>query len=298
MIDFLKRLFGGARSTPSPRGAATAAAQGQGTGKLPLPADELDAFRSWFLRQTRAAVALVPDGSHGIAAAGSRLGGPAWLAAGEPWPSDERGVPLEFIAQLDCADCRSLGDYPDAGVIQFFVGRDDLYGADFDDPSAARCLVRWCDVTRPGTLTAQPALDLVADAQFSDFSPFSDDAVRTNGIGLRAEPVVDRIDQGIMAAERRIMALYERYDIGALEAFLESDEAARPQRHHSGGYPAYTQRDVHHLAAFAGHDHVLLRLTSDDRLTWGDAGECVFLIRGEDLRRGDFSRVAYSWDCY
>jgi uncharacterized protein YwqG len=96
----------------------------------------------------------------------------------------------------------------------------------------------------------------------------------------------------------RIDALYQRFDIDALYAFVESDEVARPMRHHTGGYPAYTQSDVHYQSAFADHDHVLLRLTSDDTIMWGDVGECVFLIRSEDLKRGDFSRVAYSWDCH
>nr|WP_299908016.1 DUF1963 domain-containing protein [Sphingomonas bacterium] len=40
-----------------------------------------------------------------------------------------------------------------------------------------------------------------------------------------------------------------------------------------------------------------MRLTSDDYLLWGDVGEAVFLLPADDLRRRDWSRVAYSWDC-
>ncbi|WP_404366234.1 YwqG family protein [Sphingomonas sp. MMS24-J45] len=289
MIGFLQRLFGGER--PS-------AAAPRRTTKPPLPEAELETFKTWFLQQTCPAIALTPDASLPIAATGSRLGGPAWLAAGEDWPRDRRGVPLEFIAQLDCTDCRELGGYPDTGIIQFFVARNDLYGADFDDPAGAAMLVRRCDIAAAGALVSPPPLALVAGLECSDCSPFENLAVRATGIGLRPTLITDRIDRTVMAAEQRVMGLYERYDATALEGFLRSEAKARPPRHHSGGYPVFTQDDVRFRPAFADFDHVLLRLTSDTYLMWGDAGECLFLIRSEDLARGDLSRVAYSWDCY
>ncbi|MBY0284632.1 MAG: DUF1963 domain-containing protein [Sphingomonas sp.] len=298
MIEFLRRLLGG----PPHPGPATVEPIPAGNTKKPvkppIPDIELAEFKTWFLQQTRPALALMPDASAAIAASGSRLCGPAWLAEGETWPSDAQGVPLEFLAQLDCAECQELDGYPESGIIQFFIGRGDLHGADFDDPTRATMLVRRCDVTAPGSLIPPPPLEIVAGVEFSDFSPFQDDAVRSAGIGLRPTLIVDRIDQSIMAAEKRITALYQHYTIDALEAFLESDAAARPLRHQTGGYPAYTQSDVHYQLAFADFDHVLLRLTSDELVMWGDVGECVFLIRSSDLARADFSRVAYSWDCH
>ena len=60
----------------------------------PIPADVMAEFQSWFLAH---------------------------------------GVPMEFLAQLDLADRASLGIGPSEGVVQFFIGRDDLFGADFDN---------------------------------------------------------------------------------------------------------------------------------------------------------------------
>ena len=298
MIEFLRRLLGGPTPIVKPTAVATTARTHETPIKKAIPDTELADFKTWFLQQTRPALALTPDPTLEITASGSRLGGPAWLADGEPWPSDPQGVPLEFLAQLDCTECRDLDGYPNSGIIQFFIGRGDLHGADFDDPARATMIVRRCDVTQPGALVPPPPLQIVGDDMFSDFSPFQDEAVRTAGIGLRLTFITDRIDQSIMAAEKRITTLYERYNIEALDAFLESDEAARPLRHQTGGYPAYTQNDVHYQPAFADFDHVLLRLTSDELVMWGDVGECVFLIRSSDLARADFARVAYSWDCH
>lgn len=297
-MDLLRRLFGGSAPPDPPTRVGGIAGESDTAAKPPIPDAELEQFETWFLKQTRPALALTPDATASIAASGSRLGGPVWLADGEAWPSDARGVPLEFLAQLDCSECQGLDGYPERGIVQFFIGRDDLYGADFDDPAASTVLVRRIDVTRAGALVAPPSPQVIAGVAFSDFSPFRNDAVRATGIGLRPALILDRIDQSIMEAEKRVVALQERYDIDRLETFLESDEAARPLRHQTGGYPAYTQSDVRYQPAFSDFDHVLLRLTSDDFVMWGDVGECVFLIRREDLARADFSRVAYSWDCH
>jgi uncharacterized protein YwqG len=50
-------------------------------------------------------------------------------------------------------------------------------------------------------------------------------------------------------------------------------------------------------------DTLLLQIDSDgkggkDRVLWGDVGIGGFFINGEALRRGDFSRVLFNWDCY
>ena len=101
----------------------------------------------------------------------------------------------------------------------------------------------------------------------------------------------------MLDAERRIGAYYREYDVRELEDFLEREENARALRHHTGGFPAFTQSDIRGYPACADLDHTLLRLTSDNNLMWGDAGECVFMMTSDDLAKGDFSRVAYSWDC-
>ena len=45
---------------------------------------------------------------------------------------------------------------------------------------------------------------------------------------------------------------------------------------------------------------LLLQLDSDEAngMMWGDLGVCHFYIHPDDLRRRDFSRVLYNWECY
>jgi uncharacterized protein YwqG len=291
MMGFLKRLFGGA--SPSGGGPTRKAPD-----KPPLPEETEAEFKTWWLAQHKRAVALTPVASGMAGARGSRLGGPAWLAEGEVWPSDSQGVPLEFLAQLDLADCRSLQDFPRNGLLQFFIGRDDLFGADFDDLLTGNYLVRHVVPDALGSLHQPPPLETVGGVQFSDFSPFQTSGARETGLALAAEPFEDRIDQSVGEAEQRVYDLYQRYDIAELEAWLEQAEQERPIRHHAGGFPAFTQSDFRYNTTYADYDSVLLRVTSDDSIMWGDGGEAVFMIRSTDLANGDFGKVAFSWDCH
>jgi uncharacterized protein YwqG len=35
-----------------------------------------------------------------------------------------------------------------------------------------------------------------------------------------------------------------------------------------------------------------------DGVMWGDSGVAQFLMQEDDLRRLDFSKVHYNWDCF
>lgn len=290
-MDFLKRIFG-AHSNNSPPVPPPP------SGKPPLPPELLEEFKAWFLAQRLPAIELLPEPTLPVPPRGSRLGGPALLLPEEGWPCDRDGFPMEFLAQLDLADCRALPGYPQEGIIQFFIGRDEVHGADFDDLLAGQFMVRWLAPDTPVYLAPQPPLTPAHEGSAGDYTPFDNDKLREQGIALRARPMTDGIEASNLAADARISALHASYDVTPLEDWLLTPEAERPMRHHTGGFPAFAQQDIRTDSRWAGYDHVLLHLTSaDDLVYWGDTGEALFMIRSEDLARGDFSRVIYSWDC-
>lgn len=298
MMDWLKKLFGaGEPGNQTKPETSTVKVPGDNPEKPPIPQAEIDQFTEWFRSQTRPAIAFEPAPDRAITPEGSRLGGPAWLANGEAWPQTAAGVPLELVFQLDCADCAALPGYPADTIIQFFIGRDDLFGANFDELVTGNFLIHTRQRGDEGALHNPPPLEEINGQFASDYSPFVKKEVRNRGTMVNAVPVTDTIDFGIDGVYDRVAALGEDYDIEELEDWIQSDGDNRPLRHHTGGYPAFTQADITATPAGKPFDHVLLRLTSDDILMWGDAGECVFLIRSDDLRQGNFSRVAYSWDC-
>nr|HEX4313436.1 YwqG family protein [Kofleriaceae bacterium] len=56
----------------------------------------------------------------------SKIGGAPYVAVGDELPPDD----LLFVAQVDCADVPALDEVPlpRTGLLQFWVGRDDLHG--------------------------------------------------------------------------------------------------------------------------------------------------------------------------
>ncbi|QDI02937.1 MULTISPECIES: DUF1963 domain-containing protein [Xanthomonas translucens group] len=63
--------------------------------------------------------------------------------------------------------------------------------------------------------------------------------------------------------------------------------------HKLGGYPEFTQQGPR----TAQDAQVLLQLDSDEHMMWRDSGIANFFVDPANLRRGDFSRVAYNLDC-
>ena len=71
--------------------------------------------------------------------------------------------------------------------------------------------------------------------------------------------------------------------------------------HQLGGYPYFTQDDPR-PGQYEDFDTLLFQLDSDmpsggDLVLWGDCGVGNFFINRDALKRRDFSKVLYNWDC-
>lgn len=76
-------------------------------------------------------------------------------------------------------------------------------------------------------------------------------------------------------------------------------EATDINGHRLGGYAYHVQDNPRMQSRFS--DYVLLlQLDNDDEhgMMWGDLGVCHFFIHPDDLRRCDFSKVMYDWQCH
>jgi len=299
MIAFIKRLLGLDKAV----GAAPVSPPITSTKQTlqPLPEEVAKDFLDWFQAQQKPAVALKPDPTLPIEPRGTRLFGPALLVEGEEWPKGRDGETLDFLAQLNLADCAPLDGYPREGLVQFFIGRDDLFGANIGGPGGldtGNFLVRGLPVDVGGAIQTAPHADTFDPSGIDDYSPSSHFDMRKRGITLVPEMITDQMGLDVLEASLRFDALdHKTYDLDPLYDAIDTIIQDAPLEHHTAGYPAFTQSDIREDERYAEYDHVLLRLTSDDYLMWGDVGECVFMIRSADLAKGDFSRVVYSWDC-
>ena len=56
----------------------------------------------------------------------SKAGGTPYLPHDMSWPLDSKGGALGLLAQVNCGSLGGLPDFPTAGLLQFFIGWDDV----------------------------------------------------------------------------------------------------------------------------------------------------------------------------
>ena len=225
------------------------------------------------------------------------------------------GAPMTFLAQIDCTQLETLPDFPHTGLLQFFVGTDDVYGADFDDQIAQLGYqVFYREEVDPSVTPADVALPRPSDGE-ERYTPLGDRPCRI----VFGQPREQEIPEGDHLFEMLFLQAWNQhrpekhlnsiwdfyslfpkeerdYDIFTLKSELKTG-------HRMDGYPFFTQNDPRSEDIdYREFDTLLFQLDSEMRdrrelVLWGDLGVGNFFINREALKRRDFSRVLYNWDC-
>ncbi|MFI5720947.1 YwqG family protein [Nocardia sp. NPDC051750] len=212
----------------------------------------------------------------------SQLGGIPYLIDGDEYPRDPAGRSMTFLIQLNFADLPPLAGFPDEGLLQFFIGDDDMLGCRYGDgPDQFRVVYHPSIDTDWQPRSALPPIDpYCSPLGFDDPQP---------------RAVVGRLDRmPVSSTDSRFATLVGEYDIDTRE--LNDDEKS----HRLGGYPHLLQADD----TWDPEEMLLLQLAeayidvggwAEDLLIWGDGGVAYFSITEADLAARDFSRVRYYW---
>lgn len=245
----------------------------------------------------------------------SKAGGTPYLPRHMPWPLDSKGQGLTLLAQVDCAGLGGLPDFPQSGLLQFFSGLDDLFGAEFDNMTEQmdfRVLYHEAvdrsvtaveveakrpplpeDVEYLTPLCAGPChicLSPPAEQGITEQDPRFDSLFSEKWNLLRPDTPVKNIwDMHKLVPDR-----LRDYNVTRQTGW-------KAPYHQLGGYPYFTQEDPR-PGVCEDLDVLLFQLDSDfqrpnDLVLWGDSGVGNFFINREALKKWDFSRVAYTWDC-
>lgn len=221
----------------------------------------------------------------------SKAGGLPYWSGDREYPTGTDGAPVYFLAQINFADIDTPPPgFPTSGLLQFFIGADDLYGATFTKPDEGN---------RPGNYAivfhAQPDADAYVPAPVpalaeDAYLPFEGETgIEFEASGSRPSPLDYRFDA-------LLPGVSERYD----ESEPLYDYAIEPPSHQIGGYAVFTQSDPR-VGSDAEDWQLLFQLDTqavgDFEIMWGDVGIANFFIRPGDLERRDFDRVWYNWDC-
>lgn len=220
----------------------------------------------------------------------SKVGGKPYLPLNVPYPTAENGNPLTLLAQINFEEVPEMEGYPKKGILQFFVdSEDDLIGSDFDNPqnTAGFRVLYHADITKDTSLLQQDFPQVDENEFYLPFS-FGEE------FSIRFEKKEQFISITDFSFENLIPDYYDLED-EIRDAIYDSELYS--SGHRIGGYPYFTQHDPRAYDTIPKDYELLLQLDSDNGLMWGDCGVGNFFIHPEDLKRLDFSKVAYTWDC-
>ena len=227
----------------------------------------------------------------------SKVGGLPYLPIGQTYPISESGDNLQLLAQINFAELPENTQYPSSGLLQFFINPfDDLYGLNFEDQQKQDGfrIIFHENVT-------QDIAQLQQDFPISELEDLASPVVGQYTIKFTsAESVIGIHD---FQFSEKIVDVYKTLGDDEGEAFSEAyDEFFASNGHHLGGYPFFTQSDPREYNDAIKPYVLLLQIDTDDNegmeIMWGDSGVGNFFIHPDDLKKGDFSKVLYNWDCY
>lgn len=294
-MGIFSNLFGKKSAPAAPKSAPTPVPE-------PVPPELDDILREYIEESKLPCVNLTPK-RRATTVFESKFGGAPYLPPDFSYPhsrmSNGDGAPLRLLAQLNFEELPKLPDFPETGILQFYIAEEDVMGLDFDDPTSGkgfRVVYHENIVRDEALLQVPPALE--EDGIF----PLEGE------LALEAEPATLPMPHQDFRFATRFMDIYKRHIPTEKKHFELPDEQMDEvyERlddrdgwgHHIGGYAQFTQYDPRNAGRWEEHSVLLLQIDSKDSIMWGDSGVANFFITPQDLKQRDFSKVLYNWDCY
>ncbi|GAA4401369.1 DUF1963 domain-containing protein [Tsukamurella soli] len=249
-------------------------------------------------------VGLLPVGGR-VGAADSYAGGHPFWPDGADWP-EYAGRPMSFVAQIDAAALPiPVPGFPERGLLQWFVGADDVLGA-YGTPGEPGFHTRWTDPSAAPSVRApsDPTPAHIAERRGDDIRF----ALETRmPIPLRpfAVQTIPYLDEAGIADTEPIARWAEQLDEDPDDLdYVWAEHVRGPSSpladiwrgSNIGGFPTFTQWDVRGTDDYAPwgarEGALILELDSDDIPGWGDGGVGhLFGIAS------DTATHRYQWDC-
>ena len=279
--------------------------------------EEIERLKSYIKEHAcKESFALVPVKEKEMTLTSSKIGGIPYWDLKQEYPVDENGKKMQLLCQLNFSECMYYDNdlLPKNGMLQFFISStDDMYGMNWYDFTEQK---NWKIVFHE-KIDENITIDDVKNV-VPDFSEVTSTPV-INCTALEFRKSVSymasddyRMDSLIRDAVYEITGVADFegsiYDLlGPSDINVYADEVYNmimDSENHILGYPSFVQNDVRNDMSDADADYfdtTLLHLDScagdGEEMCWGDMGVANFLINSEALKKHDFSKVWYTWDC-
>ena len=235
----------------------------------------------------------------------SKIEGIPYIPKGRKIPTNSKGQQFMFLAQINCENLKGLEDFPQEGILQFWVLGEDLLGLDFDDYT-----------NRDGfdVIYYEKIEDYYSEDEFKEmYNPYKFD-LKYMEILIASEPckmkfslekqkesfnyeLLDNLFKEVLEEEslgfNEKDKLYEEVEKLYDDEFYEEIVGTK-----CNGFPYFTQWEPRDDKQMKEYDTSLFQIDSGKEVMIGDSGVMHFFINREKLKNKDFSDVFYHWDCY
>lgn len=237
----------------------------------------------------------------------SKIGGIPYWSPDKNYPSNSKGEKLYLLAQVNFEEEKVDSPLPTKGILQFFIGDDDLMGADYDDPTKQDSFRVIYHETIDYKMTKESIEKLGAiDTKNAKCFPIFDE------YKISLHKGTDYIKPGDIHFDKFFALAYKEVfnkDLKNDEYYhkilnndemdkLEKELESKSKNHKMLGYSYFTQEDPRYNKKYIDYDILLFQIDSEGKyLMWGDCGIGNFFISKKSLEEKDFSDVLYNWDC-
>ena len=235
----------------------------------------------------------------------SKIEGIPYIPKGRKIPTNSKGQQFMFLAQINCEDLKGLEDFPQEGILQFWVLGSDHFGKDFDNPT-----------NRDGfeVIYYEKIEDYYSEDEFKEmYNPYKFDLKYMETL-IASEPckmkfslekqkesfnyeLLDNLFKEVLEEENigfnEKDKLYEEVEKLYDDEFYEEIVGTK-----CNGFPYFTQWEPRDDKQMKEYDTSLFQIDSGKEVMIGDSGVMHFFINREKLKNKDFSDVFYHWDCY
>ena len=235
----------------------------------------------------------------------SKIEGIPYIPKGRKIPTNSKGQQFMFLAQINCEDLKGLEDFPQEGILQFWVLGSDHFGKDFDNPT-----------NRDGfdVIYYEKIEDYYSEDEFKEmYNPYKFDLKYMETL-IASEPckmkfslekqkesfnyeLLDNLFKEVLEEEslgfNEKDKLYEEVEKLYDDEFYEEIVGTK-----CNGFPYFTQWEPRDDEQMKEYDTSLFQIDSGKEVMIGDSGVMHFFINREKLKNKDFSDVFYHWDCY
>lgn len=242
----------------------------------------------------------------------SKFGGVPYWDMKKDYPVDSEGKRMMLLAQINFTKaCLDDERFPKQGMLQFFfASEDDVYGMDWDNADSQKDfrVVYHEQIDTSITKEQVLALDIpISTSEDNEYTPVFKEAsvsITETTIHMGTE------DYHFDAVFTEVVKQLFGEDIGEQGYYDYLSEKDRDyvfnecinEGHWILGYPYFTQGDPREYRDDCYYNTLLFQMDSEmidheDYVLWGDCGVANFFINDEALRKRDFSKVMYNWDC-